>query len=166
MKTVRLVPVLDAASTARVEALAREIWPDHYIPIIGETQVAYMLEKFQTQNAIGRQLSEGYLYYLIKDEEKTDIGYMAFHPLTTELFLSKLYLRAQVRGKGFGRQLMEYSKSFAQTRGLSKITLTVHKHNPSVEIYQKLGFRIMGPVVTDIGNGFVMDDYRMEWALR
>ena len=30
---------------------------------------------------------------------------------------------------------------------------------------EKLGFKNVGPLVTDIGNGFVMDDYQMEKAL-
>ena len=90
---------------------------------------------------------------------------MAVQPRNTELFLSKLYLLEETRGKGYSRPLLEWLRSFAQKKGLSKITLTVHKRNPSVEIYQKLGFRIIDPVVTDIGKGFAMDDYRMELAL-
>jgi diamine N-acetyltransferase len=165
MKSVHLVPVVDGPMVAAVETLARKIWPEHYIPLIGETQVAYMLEKFQTQKALLAQLNEGYLYYLIQNDQKTGIGYMAIQPREADLFLSKLYLLAETRGKGYSRPLLEWLQSFAQEKGLSKITLTVHKRNPSVEIYRKLGFRIIGPVVTDIGNGFVMDDYRMEFAL-
>jgi GNAT superfamily N-acetyltransferase len=165
MKTAQPIPVFDEALAAQVEALARKIWPEHYTPIIGEAQVAYMLEKFQTQKALLEQINEGYFYYLIQNNEKTAIGYLAVQPREAELFLSKLYLLKETRGKGLSRFLLEWLKSFAQNRGLSKITLTVHKLNPSVEIYQKLGFQITGPVVTDIGNGFMMDDYQMEWVL-
>jgi hypothetical protein len=34
-----------------------------------------------------------------------------------------------------------------------------------VQTYERLGFRIESPLVMDIGNGFVMDDFRMEKAL-
>ncbi len=42
-------------------------------------------------------------------------------------------------------------------------TLTANKRNdPAIEAYRHHGFRIRGPIVTDIGGGFVMDDHRME----
>lgn len=65
------------------------------------------------------------------------------------------------RGKGFARAALEFVKTLARSRDLGRITLTVHKQNPSVKVYQALGFKILEPVVTDIGGGFVMDDYRM-----
>lgn len=36
---------------------------------------------------------------------------------------------------------------------------------PAVEAYLRMGFVDKGPVVADIGGGFVMDDYRMEKAI-
>jgi RimJ/RimL family protein N-acetyltransferase len=39
----------------------------------------------------------------------------------------------------------------------------VNKNNVnSIKVYEKLGFKKTGPVIQDIGNGFVMDDYKME----
>lgn len=44
-----------------------------------------------------------------------------------------------------------------------KIQLTVNKHNiNSINAYKKWGFKTIDSVVTDIGSGFVMDDYIME----
>ena len=38
--------------------------------------------------------------------------------------------------------------------------LTVNKNNISaVSVYEKRGFKKIGEGVTDIGNGFVMDDF-------
>ncbi len=165
MEDLHLIAAVHEPLVAAIESLAGKIWPEYYAPIIGEAQVAYMLEKFQSKKAVLAQLQEGFLYYLIQNKENGDIGYMAIQPRGTELFLSKLYLLKDARGKGFSRPLLEWLKSFSQERGLSKITLTVHKRNPSVGIYQRLGFRITGPRVTDIGNGFVMDDYHMELVL-
>jgi len=42
--------------------LAREIWTDHYVPIIGQAQVDYMLDTFQREEAIAAQLAGGYEY--------------------------------------------------------------------------------------------------------
>ena len=45
------------AQIAAVAALARETWTRHYVPIIGVAQVEYMLEKFQSEEAIARQIA-------------------------------------------------------------------------------------------------------------
>lgn len=41
--------------------------------------------------------------------------------------------------------------------------LTVNKNNvKAIRAYEKTGFKNIGSLVQDIGNGFVMDDYKME----
>ncbi|MFR9065367.1 MAG: GNAT family N-acetyltransferase, partial [[Clostridium] scindens] len=51
-------------------------------------------------------------------------------------------------------------------RGLSKIYLTCNKHNDNtLAIYDHLGFKITDEQVADIGNGFVMDDYILTYAI-
>ena len=50
--------------------------------------------------------------------------------------------------------------------GASRITLTVNKNNAdTISIYTRPGFDNRGPVVQEIGNGFVMDDCKMEKAV-
>ena len=47
-----------------------------------------------------------------------------------------------------------------------KIYLTVNKGNtPSYQIYLHLGFKVIDSVVNDIGHGYVMDDYIMEYTI-
>jgi GNAT superfamily N-acetyltransferase len=156
-----IVPVTDDKSVAEVALLAHQIWLEHYTPIIGQAQVAYMLQELQSEAAIQKQINEGYLYFLVEDGQKRDIGYFSVAPREKELFLGKFYVSSEARGKGYGRQMMEFIQGMAREKGFPRIFLTVHKRNPSVAVYQKFGFAIWGPVVTDIGQGFFMDDYRM-----
>lgn len=144
-----------------MEALAFPIWREHYTPIIGAEQVEYMLQQRQTAKAVEEQVRQGDLYYLIQTPDQEKIGYLSVIFLPDELFLSKLYLLKNHRGKGVAREALEFIKGLAQEKGLKRIILIVHKRNPSVKVYEALGFRILEPVVTDIGGGFVMDDYRM-----
>jgi ribosomal protein S18 acetylase RimI-like enzyme len=149
----------------RVEALAREIWQEHYTPIIGRAQVAYMLETFQSTEVMMRQLDEGYLYYLLTHEGE-EIGYMAVQPGEGLLFMSKFYLNASHRGRGYGRAALAFLTTLAAENRLQKIALTVNRNNTlALKAYEKLGFVNVGPVVQEIGNGFVMDDYKMEKCL-
>jgi ribosomal protein S18 acetylase RimI-like enzyme len=148
---------------AQVYNLAKEIWNQHYLPIIGQEQVDYMLDKFQSERAIKEQIAEGYKYYLIIDNQidnQVEVGYFSVKDKAAKLFLSKLYVLDSFRGKGIGKQGIKFIKS---TFNNPVIQLTVNKNNfNSIAFYKKVGFKIVEDVVTDIGNGFVMDDYVME----
>jgi diamine N-acetyltransferase len=153
--------VFNEAQIQTVEKLAYEIWNEHFTPIIGKAQVDYMLEKFQSIKAIAEQIEQGYQYYLLKTDEGF-IGYTGVQPREDELFLSKLYIKSSQRGRGYGRKAVQFIESMAREKGLDKITLTVNKNNlDTIKAYEKFGFENLGPVVQDIGGGFVMDDYRM-----
>lgn len=155
-------PALKESEIEIVENLAYEIWNEHFTPIIGKAQVDYMLGKFQSREAITEQIQKGFLYYLIRINNHS-IGYMGIHPKQDELFLSKIYIRSSERGRGYGRKAIQFLEKFAQEKRLKKITLTVNKNNTdTIKAYEKFGFKNTGPVVQDIGNGFVMDDYGME----
>ena len=57
-------------------------------------------------------------------------------------------------------------KQIALEYGKNKIKLTVNKNNTNtIKTYEKWGFKQIDSVVTDIGCGFVMDDYIMEYSL-
>ena len=156
------------STETQVETVARlacEIWNQHFTPVIGKAQVDYMVEKFQSKKAIFGQMEEGYSYYLIKADGNY-VGYTGICPKEDELFLSKLYVRASQRGKGYGRRAVEFIEGLAREKGLGKITLTVDKNTTdSIKAYEKFGFTNLGAFVQDVGNGFVMDDFRMEKAV-
>lgn len=148
-----------------VESLAREIWTEHYISIIGKEQVDYMLGRFQSKHAISQQIRTGVLYFLMEEGHEF-IGYIAVEPRGDELFLSKIYVKSGRRGKGYGRKAVQYAEMLAQERGLRRIVLTVNKNNViAIKAYEKTGFRNIGSLVQEIGSGFVMDDYKMEKAV-
>lgn len=145
-----------------VERLADEIWHEHFTPIIGKAQVVYMLETFQSQVAMDRQIDEGYVYYLLRETDAF-IGYMSVCFEADRLFLSKFYLKASHRGRGYARIAVDFLVDLAKEEGMSKIALTVNRDNRlAIDAYERLGFMNMGTIVQDIGSGFVMDDYKMQ----
>lgn len=149
----------------KVEQLADEIWTQHYTPIIGVDQVRYMLENFQSLEAIRQQISEGMTYFLI-DFQGEAAGYMASKPDNGDLFLSKIYVLSELRGKGIGRHALNYLAAMGRDQGFLHLSLTVNKNNThSIRAYEKLGFVNLRPLETDIGNGFIMDDYFMKKKL-
>ena len=146
--------------------LASEIWHEYWAGILSDEQIDYMLDKFQSEDAMINQIhSESYSYfYLVCDDKKA--GYVALSQKQDYLFLSKIYIKAEYRHKGLGTKAFDFIKQYAADNGYNKIRLTVKKDNQnSVNAYKKWGFKTIDSVVTDIGCGFVMDDYIMEYTI-
>lgn len=157
--------VTDKSQIKAIESLAHEIWHEYYTPIIGKAQVDYMLEKFQSVKAIEEQIDNGFLYFLC-EHDNAPVGYMSVNITGEELFLSKIYVDSANRRKGYGREMVAFLEEMARKKALNNISLTVNRYNnDSIQMYEKVGFSICGSVVQDIGNGFVMDDYKMKKSL-
>ena len=165
MKTT-IKPVKEQDTVKIVAQLAEEIWNEHYVPIIGQEQVDYMVEKYQSVPAISHQIEEeGYTYYLVYAGEEA-VGYLGVQTREQDLFLSKYYMHSSQRGKGYGKEALEFIRQYAREHQLQGISLTVNKYNSnSIAAYEKMGFLNLGPTVADIGNGFIMDDYIMRLPL-
>ena len=157
------LPVETPERVARVAALARIIWNEHFVDLIGQAQVDYMLDRLQSAEAIAGQIADGVAYVLVRDRDE-DAGYLAVRPEPDagRMKLSKLYLRADRRGRGLGRAMLAYVEERCRATGLGELWLTVHKGNATaIGFYERMGFAVTGPLVADIGGGFVMDDHRM-----
>lgn len=141
--------------------LASEIWHEYWPCILTPEQIDYMVENFQSENAIKEQIAnENYTYYFLITDGKV-AGYTGVSDKGEYLFLSKLYIKKEFRHQGIGRKAFEEIKKL----GFNKIQLTVNKYNKNtIDAYLKYGFKIIDEAVTDIGNGFVMDDYIMEYT--
>lgn len=170
---ITFIPARSEAQIAVIARLAREIWHEYYEPIIGLAQVEYMVGKFQSAAAIGEQVRIGYEYFLMQadglvQDNSGPTGYLAVQEQLAQdsLFISKLYVHRNTRGSGTGRAAMAFIEQLAQQRGLGRLWLTVNKGNPAIKAYERMGFQIAESIVMDIGNGFVMDDFRMEKLLR
>lgn len=59
MDGLRVIPVSNIELVYSFSAVADEIWHDHFVPIIGEAQVDYMLEKFLSPDALVEQINNG-----------------------------------------------------------------------------------------------------------
>lgn len=148
---------------AALALLAKKIWNAYFIDLISQKQIDFMVEKFQSYKAIRKAIyEEGYLYYLAY-ENSILVGYCGIVLKKQKLFISKLYVDEYYRGKGIGRLLMEQAEAYAIENQCRSIYLTCNKHNQtSLSIYDKMGFKSIDSVTTDIGNGFVMDDYILQ----
>ncbi len=147
--------------------LADAIWHEYWKDKLSDEQIEYMLKCFQSKPAIIKQIiNENYQYYFINNSSE-NIGYFGVTNKDEYLFLSKLYISKDYRAKGFGRQTFEKIKKIAQLCHKNSIQLTVNKYNTdTINAYKKWGLKQINSLVTDIGEGFVMDDYIMEYRFQ
>ena len=165
---LQFTPVIQSQDILNLAHMAKEIWEEHYTPIIGKDQVDYMLEKFQSGSAIQAQISDNYSYYTVQKNNQA-IGYLSYsiNDETPSLFLSKIYLKKANRGEGLGRQMMQFIIQKAKELNCQYITLTVNKYNEkTILAYQKYGFVKKRELIIDIGNGFIMDDFEMIYEIK
>lgn len=143
--------------------IAEIVWNEHFTSIIGKAQVDYMLDKFQSEHAVTDQIqNQGYEYYFIEVDDNK-VGYIGIRKEEEALFLSKLYILKEHRKKGYSSMALEFLVNLCKDSGLKSIYLTVNKYNyDTIQVYKAKGFQIFKEQVSDIGNGFVMDDYVME----
>ena len=167
MNAINIIPAGNDSSIHEIANLAEEIWHQHFTPIIGEAQVNYMVEKFQSYPALQTQIKQdGYEYFQLFSSQ-TFAGYMGIHQEENSLFLSKLYIKKDCRGQHLATEALNFLIKSCKERDLRKIWLTCNRHNENtLAVYDHLGFVITDEQAADIGNGFVMDDYILTLEIR
>ena len=148
-----------------VAALAETVWHFAYDGLVKTGgvkpgQVEYMIDKFQSEDALKRDTkNNGYIYYLARLGDKL-AGYCGVRPEDKRLFVSKVYVSPEYFRNGIAKRFMHMlAEEFS---GKDDFYLTVNKQNEgAVSAYTALGFKKIDEAVSDIGNGYVMDDYIM-----
>lgn len=153
---------------ALIQELAEKSWRANYPGILSDEQIDYMLDLMYSAKEIKSQFQNpNYHYYLILNEENLEVGIMGFEnsyePEITKLH--RIYLLKETKGKGFGKFALEFLKTQVKKLGDNRIILNVNKDNRAVEFYKSQGFITYQEDIFDIGKGFVMDDYLMEFKI-
>lgn len=152
-----------------VQKLAQQIWPAYYPGIISDRQIDYMLTIWYHPRAMAREMELRDVWFaLIEAEAQGAVGYVSFerYPDSDVCFINKLYLLPEVHGRGLGAAALKWTADRAHELGARRLQLRVNKANrQAIRAYQRAGFTFLEDLCTDIGSGFVMDDFVMEKAL-
>jgi RimJ/RimL family protein N-acetyltransferase len=151
-----------------IQDLSSRIWREYYPGIITSAQIDYMLAKMYSSEVVRGEIGHKGYRYVIVAEGPVPIGYIAYRheERTRTVLLSKLYLLPSLHGKDIGKRMLAYVKDDALNADARTLYLFVNKNNSkAIAAYERFGFKKTEAVVTNIGGGFVMDDFRMELQL-
>ena len=169
-----------------IRRIAHTTWPPTFKDIMSGAQLDYMLHMMYRQEALEEQVATGHQFLLLLEGQRGNqnanpnphylkaksttfkpVGFASYQldylPDTTKLH--KIYLLPSSQGKGFGRVLINKVQSIARNAGQGKLRLDVNYQNKARGMYERLGFVNVGRFDTDIGNGYLMEDYQMELEL-
>ena len=145
-----------------IAALADVVWRAHYPGIIPVAQIDYMLPRMYGLEVMRRELADGVSYdrLLVNGDL---LGFASYGPVApAEMKLHKLYLHPAWHGRGLGSRLLARVEGQASGRGFNTLILAVNKANQkAITAYRRNGFTVRESIVSDIGGGFVMDDFIM-----
>lgn len=160
-KVVNNEDIKELAQTAKI------VWHEAFKEILTPEQIEYMIKKFQSYEALSVAINkDNYEYFFIKDNNMV-IGYTGLQKQENKLFLSKLYILKEYRGKNIATKSFEFIENLAKEKGLKSIFLTVNRfNNHAINVYKHKGFINVKSQVSDIGNGFVMDYYVFEKEIK
>jgi GNAT superfamily N-acetyltransferase len=143
-------------------ALIQEIWPEVFIPVIGKEQVDYMLIHYQGKDVITAEIGQGVKYFIVEEAEKP-VGYFAYSVEEEHIFISKVYLKKELRGAGLSNRIFLFFEEAARSNNKDKLFLHVNRYNKlAVDVYLHKGFKIVKTVDQPLGDRFFLNDYWME----
>ena len=131
------------------------LWRQTYAEILPKEQLEYLIEFYFSDDAIRGFRDKGYRYFRLSDGDLR--GVVVILEREKDVYLDKLYLLPEARGKGCAEFVFRELEKFGKD-----ITLNVNRENArAVNCYRKNGFAVERQEEILLGNGMVNQDYFM-----
>ncbi|MHC1780674.1 MAG: GNAT family N-acetyltransferase [Bacteroidales bacterium] len=156
-----------------IQSIARKTWPVTFREILSAHQIDYMMDMMYSNKSLTEQIEDEHHRFLLSFTEelrpsgscRIDTGYLSYelnYNNSKKTKIHKIYILPEFQGYGFGKALIEEAGKIAISSGNMTLTLNVNRNNKAITFYKSLGFEISAEEDIEIGNGFLMEDYRME----
>lgn len=141
-----------------LKEFAEPIWLECYNGIVEREHIEILIKKYFEYENILKFKAEGMIYeHILCDGEKA--GFIAYCYFSGYIYLDKLYLSADQRGKHVAKSVFEY---LIKNYNLP-IRLNVNQGNDrAVSVYKANGFKVIKTEEIPQENGYINVDYVME----
>jgi len=157
-----------AQDISLIHQLAKEVFFQTYEPLQPKDKVAYLFNIMYGETALTEQMEKKKHTFLLAEDASGYLGYASYefnYKGSGKTKIHKIYVMPKAQGKGVGKEMVNWIANVAKRNKVQTLLLDVFRHNPAIQFYEKLGFKKAGEQVTEVGNGFVMDDFVMEKVL-
>ena len=161
---IGIIPATDDSQLAGIADLAGRIWRVCYPDIISSEQIQYMLAQMYAPDTLRAEIRTQKIRFYQLLVGGRMMGFASIGPAGAPgvTKLHKLYVAPESHGRGLGKRLLNHCEAEAARHGSRHLILAVNKRNArAIAFYQRNGLSIIESVVSDIGGGFVMDDFIM-----
>jgi GNAT superfamily N-acetyltransferase len=165
---LRLATVADCP---QIRHIAEEAWPVAFGAIISEEFLRHELTREYSDAALLAQMQEeGHRFLLAESAQGEVLGFISYSLRTADgeppvATVHKLYLRPQLKGKGYGGLLLNAVVDAARQMGAICVELSASRRTSAVQFYQHQGFSIVCELDMEVGPGFVRQGYLMSKPL-
>ncbi len=166
--SIEIEPAI-AADAELISDLAESIWQVCYAELLSAEQIRYMLDWMYAPDRIRQEIRERGIVYRWLSHKGERVGFAASGASADglDVVVHKLYVMPNSQGGGLGTAALTAIEASAKSAGIGRMTLRVNRGNQlAIRVYEKFGFERQSEVCSDIGGGFVMDDYVMAKTLR
>ncbi len=156
---------MEESDVRKVSELAEQIWRSHYPGIISDGQIDYMLRQLYAPESLKQQLKNGEKRFRLAEVDADPVAFIVVTlPEEDMLFINSFYVEDSYRNKGVGSRLLQ--DTIARYPEIRRVRLHVNRNNEnSIAYYQRRGFANIGERDSDIGGGFIMQDFIMQREL-
>lgn len=148
-------------------SLAKKSWEKAYSQILSPEQISYMLQTMYSKIQLEKEMKTPHFHYQLIFLEDHPIGFIGYehHYELGVTKLHRLYLLEKAKGFGIGKLSLNFVAEEAKKNQNKRLILNVNKNNTAKKFYENFGFSTYDEGVFDIGEGFVMDDFLMEYYI-
>jgi diamine N-acetyltransferase len=147
-----------------IRNLTMQVWPQTYIPIVGEAQVNFMLGRFYTPEALQNQMTDMQHRFIVGYNDGVAVAFASYSEMEPAVYkLHKLYIVTTMQRKGIGKGMVDYIVASVKGLGGTALRLNVNIHNhTAMSFYKRYGFYHLRNEDIDIGSGYYMNDHVLQ----
>jgi ribosomal protein S18 acetylase RimI-like enzyme len=156
LKTEHTIYPASEKDAEQIGKLAQQIWPVCFAGILSDKQIANILGALYSPQSLRAQMQDGHRFWIAYAEERP-VGFVSTYKEASTIWLKKIYLIAELQGKGLGTKLLHTATSAFLPA--DEIRLLVNRDNLSAQaFYIRLGFQKVGEIPVKMGD-FPFVDY-------
>lgn len=151
-----IISIADKSDYPEISQVGIICWRDAYKEIFPKKFLAELSIESRTNSRESFFDSDNKVTFILK-KENTIIGFCDVGESRIKEFaegeIYSLYVLPEFKGRGFGKKLIKHAIDWLEKRKMTPfIVTTLEKNINAQKFYEKLGFKAIGKILTEVGD--------------